>query len=86
VAGTPAGYSALPAIALLKAWLKRASGHVVNAATHLKLICSFATSRRFREQRLPTFATSRGVVGVRFGARAVMGGSIRATTYTGRSR
>jgi len=26
VAGTPAGYSALPAIALLKAWLKRASG------------------------------------------------------------
>ena len=33
MAGTPAGYRALPAIALVKAWLKRASGHVVNAAT-----------------------------------------------------
>jgi len=69
VAGTPAGYSALPAIALLKAWLKRASGHVVlTPQLNLKLICSFAISLRFREQRLPTLATSHGVVGVRFGA------------------
>ena len=60
MAGTPAGYSALPAIALLKAWLKRASGHAVNAATQSEaLICSFATSLRVREQRLPTLATSR---------------------------
>ena len=33
MAGTPAGYSALPAIALLKARLKRAGGHAVSAAT-----------------------------------------------------
>jgi len=33
VAGTPAGYSALPAIALLQVWLEKASGHAINAAT-----------------------------------------------------
>ena len=33
MAGTPAGYSALPTIALLKAWPKRTSGRAVNTAT-----------------------------------------------------
>ena len=59
MAGTPAGYSALPAIALLQAWLEKASGHAINAATQSEADLQLRYIAQVREQRLPTLATSR---------------------------